>query len=202
MASSITSRLHYLNDGAHMLFSTSPQISSQLLSQFNKVTFDNELKLPESRQRQVCGACGNIMLPGRSSHIYPDRPVRKSSGRNRRCKKQPRQSKKFIVFDCDRCHRKTRQVLQSGPQSSLSTAKASRVPTASASANEDQTGHVIQKGQGQPSPAMANASSKKRAKARKQGDLKTLLAKKKDENKETDSSHGFGLDLMDFLRKT
>ncbi|KAH0569222.1 hypothetical protein GP486_000039 [Trichoglossum hirsutum] len=47
--------------------------------------------------------------------------------------------------------------------------------------------------------ASANASSKKRAKARKQGGLQALLAKKKEGD---EKRGGFGLDLMDLMKGT
>lgn len=47
--------------------------------------------------------------------------------------------------------------------------------------------------------ASANASSKKRAKARKQGGLQALLAKKKEGGEQKGD---FGLDLMDLMKGT
>jgi hypothetical protein len=51
-----------------------------------------------------------------------------------------------------------------------------------------------------PSSALANASSRKRAKIRKHGGLQALLAKSKEAGSHS-SGGGFGLDLLDFMKK-
>jgi hypothetical protein len=51
-----------------------------------------------------------------------------------------------------------------------------------------------------PGSALANASSRKRAKFRKQGGLQALLAKSKEADTRG-SAVGFGLDLLDLMKE-
>ena len=114
--------------------------------------------------------------------------------RNGEQRKDAPNPSKAIIYKCESCSRVTRfpiplptprnktRSLRQTPSSGtgvISASQAKASPTANA-------------------PLSTNASSKKRAKARKQSGLEAILAKKK--SSEARGS-GFGLDLMDFMKK-
>ncbi|KAI9829479.1 MAG: hypothetical protein M1819_006299 [Sarea resinae] len=65
----LRARLQFLHDTAHVLFATSPAISSHLLATSTSLALENDVKLPDARRRDFCNGCGNIMIPGYSSQI-------------------------------------------------------------------------------------------------------------------------------------
>lgn len=205
---SIKARARYLDESAHLLASTSPAISRHLRSQLHKVATDYNLGLSDAQKSGACGACGNLMIPGWTSRTYLD------NGRSIRNlkKKAPKQNEKAglkaVCNECLICNRVTRQPL---PAPSKAPGKEPANPISSkiaATASRKSIGTIIP---AEPcvgpltSPfnnasSFTNASSKRRAKARKQSGLQALLAKKKEESLGGGSSTGFGLDLMDFMK--
>jgi ribonuclease MRP protein subunit SNM1 len=108
---------------------------------------------------------------------------------------------KMVIYTCERCSRRTRESINTTiPRSSkrldtISHPRGSQTVTPF-KAPPSETHSAART----PSSASANASSRKRAKIRKQGGLQALLAK----SKETDargSTGGFGLDLLDLMKK-
>lgn len=184
----LSARLRYLNDSAHLLVSTAPVTSKYMMSQCNSLMFEHNLEQSESQKRNVCGACGTIMILGwhGTLEVESQRFRRRNKGR---LEQRPRgETTRAMVYTCGSCGRKTKQRLnipapvtrrksqlpQAGPLSSM------RHPSTPSTA---------------PS---ANASSKKRAKTRKQGGLEAILAKYKAAESR---GSGFGLDLMDLMKK-
>ncbi|KIN01277.1 hypothetical protein OIDMADRAFT_41876 [Oidiodendron maius Zn] len=159
----LSARLRYLNDSAHLLATTAPATSRYLMSRCNTLMFERDIEQSDTQRRNICGACGTIMVLGweGTMQLESQRP-------RRRCNSQkavPKTSK-AVVYKCESCSR-----------ANSSPVRASPVVNA---------------------PLSTNASSKKRAKARKQSGLEALLAKKKSSEATTT---GFGLNLMDFMKK-
>ena len=200
----LQARLRFLNDSAHLIAIGSPTTSAVLGSHYDKLLAENDLDLQaskkdqDSRRREVCGACGNLMIPGWSCHVVQENIKPKEAQRAKKISRKPTSKLgKAKVYSCLRCHRKTVQpvvareskVLLKKPivlksqtiQHAASAAPASIAEYASAT------------------PKSANAGSKKRAKARKRGGLQAMLAKSKTEPLGP-SLGGFGLDLMDLMK--
>jgi RNase P subunit RPR2 len=188
----LTARLRYLNDSAHLLATTAPATSKYLMSKCNSLMFDSNIEQSDSHKQKVCGACGTVMILGWEGKLQVE------SGRARRRKSTPKKATnnrvRAMVYKCESCGSKTRLDISPSPSSvpkdksvSLSHAnlRSSTLPTSNTSSLLLNT----------PPP-----QAKKRTKARKQGGLEAILARQK----ATDSrgSSGFGLDLLDFMKKT
>jgi ribonuclease MRP protein subunit SNM1 len=199
----ISARLKYLNDSAHLLVTSAPGTSAYLMSRCNGLMFDNGLDQSDAHKRHVCGACGNIMILGWTGTRQLESLKAQKGRRNARSTIQQSSSEKVktVVYTCQRCGRRTRQSINTNiprPSKTLDTtylSKASQIATPlRAPSSETHSGTRT------PSSASANASSRKRAKIRKQGGLQALLAKNR-ENDTRGSTGGFGLDLLDLMKK-
>ncbi|KAF7917224.1 uncharacterized protein EAE98_010329 [Botrytis deweyae] len=191
----LAARLRYLNESAHFLAKWAPTTSKYLVSQCNSLMFDHEIEQPDLSKRGSCSACGTIMILGSEgklevkSQSFKKKPIRKRA-------KGASRVEKAMIYTCGSCTKVTRHRLDSAPVASRSkngavqhgaVSKPSHLPAQNlTTANTTST----------PS---TNASSKKRAKNRKLGGLGALLAKQKASQT---SSSGFGLDLMDLMKKS
>jgi RNase P subunit RPR2 len=206
---SVVSRLRYLNDAAHLLAVESPAVSAQLLSQYKKIALENVLNPPDARRRDICGACGSIMVPGWTCHVR-SQPRRKTPRKRRKSKSRktaPSLALKIdgietnelkMVYNCQVCGRITRQILPK-KQPPRRPTRITAVPHPSIVNPSTPTRNLDSNKVESVKVASLNASSKKRAKARKQGGLQALLAKKKEGSEQRG---GFGLDLMDLMKGT
>jgi hypothetical protein len=190
-------RLKFLKESAHLLAFTSPATSAVLGSEHDRLLQSEELDLQASKKdwdahrRQMCGACGNLMIPGWSCYVFHEslRPTQRK--KNAGTKDLPK-AEKSIVYQCLRCHRKTVQTMPTRPprhvklSSEPSKTEAPSVVVVKESRRKD--GHVAKS---------VNASSKQRAKARKQSGLQAMLAKSKTQSS---GGSGFGLDLTDLMQ--
>ncbi|KAI9770585.1 MAG: hypothetical protein M1840_003176 [Geoglossum simile] len=207
---SVVARLRYLDGAAHLLSVESPAVSAQLLSQYNTTASENELNPSDARKRSVCGACGNIMVPGWTCNVRSQRSGRKKGSKRSLEKRRSSRSQKTgpssvpgangiemneleMVYECRVCGRATRQTLPKNPPPRRPARNTSPITGPLAPAK-----HLGADAIEPPKPAAANASSKKRAKARKQGGLQALLAKRKEVAEQTAD---FGLDLMDLMKR-
>jgi ribonuclease MRP protein subunit SNM1 len=184
----LLARLRYLNESAHLLAVGSPSTSRYLMLRSNSLMFDGSLELSDSQRQEVCGACGTIMVIGWQSSVRVEsRRLRRQRGT------YTNPAAKEIVLKCELCDRNTRfNVDQITPRRIVR-----RVDQAAKIATTRPTLQA-ESGPGNSNRGSANSNSKKRAKARK-GGLGALLANKK----ATDTRPaGFGLDLMDFMKKS
>ncbi|TVY82057.1 Uncharacterized protein LSUE1_G005548 [Lachnellula suecica] len=183
----LSARLRFLNDSAHLLVASAPETSRHLMSKHNYLLFDSYIDISDAQRRKACVACGTIMIMGWNGTLETQRTRRK--GKRREEASQPA---KVMVYKCESCGNKTRHPLPGPPRAIRSKATYSKaVPPSSSTATS--------LSKEPPAPTQSpNSSSKKRAKSRKQGSLQAILAKQKAQ--ETTGS-GFGLDLMDFMKK-
>lgn len=193
----LQARLRFLNDSAHLIAVGSPTTSAVLSSHYNKLLAENDLDLQaskkdqDSRRREVCGACGSLMIPGWSCHVIQGNIKPKEAQRAKKISRKPTSKlEKAKVYSCLRCHRKTVQPI---------VARESKVILKKPIVSKSQTIQHATSAAPASITESANASSKKRAKARKQGGLQAMLAKSKTESLGP-SSRGFGLDLMDLMK--
>ncbi|APA08507.1 hypothetical protein SS1G_02207 [Sclerotinia sclerotiorum 1980 UF-70] len=191
----LAARLRYLNESAHFLATSAPTTSKYLMSQCNYLMFEHEIEQPESRKRQSCGACGTIMILGWEGKLE----VKSQSSNKKRYHKKPAvasSEQKAVIYTCGSCSKKTRHRL--GPAPVVSRSEMSTIQRGGVSKNGSVPAQSSTTTNITVTPS-TNASSKKRAKNRKLGGLGALLAKQKASEA---SSSGFGLDLMDLMKKT
>lgn len=188
-------RFKYLQEAARILAISSPAVSAELgatrirLLEERNADLEATPKERDALRRELCCACGNLMLPGWSCGVAQERrpadPTKKKKGdaieKKSRCESD-------LVYTCLRCHRKTTKNLPLPP--ARRTQIAGRVSKIHRPAPTDDAG----KTETNKGVKTANASSKQRAKARK-GGLQAMLAKSK-----TQGSASQGLDLMDFMQ--
>ncbi|KAI0853918.1 hypothetical protein F5Y00DRAFT_62595 [Daldinia vernicosa] len=182
--------LVFLTDAAHLLMKTAPETSAYLMTRRNSLILHNDLEQSDSQRQHVCGACGHIMIPGQGSELKMEtkmNPQRKKLKRKNNSSKvitgkSAPTAERRKKFTCGMCGRYTDIVLP--PVAPISR----RRPLKSAPA-------LIPS---EPSKVSASASSKKRAKSRKQG-LQALLQQA--QSSASKPQTGLGLSLSDFMSK-
>ncbi|KAH7397079.1 hypothetical protein BKA66DRAFT_408931 [Pyrenochaeta sp. MPI-SDFR-AT-0127] len=182
-------RANFLQEAAHLLTAYSPAGAAFLGSARDKLIEDADLELQpkemEALRRQVCGACGNIMIPGWSCKVSIHSQRHTQEGKRKALPQKSTKADKATFYACARCHRETTQTFP--PRSS----RLLRKPIAQ---SDEKPVLDLKKSRHDDSkaPKTVNASSKQRQKARK-GGLQAMLEK----DKKPSSSPG-ELDLMDF----
>lgn len=195
----MSARLRHLNNAAQLMSTGSPETSAYLMSQVNQLMFDHEIETPESHRRYACGACGSIMIPGWTSSVEKEALQTKSLRQNTRSgagfsklQKDHAAEKTTgitsLLYKCNLCGKNTRH---RQPNQTIPAYRRGKRATQSIPLAAPATLTVAEK-------SSASTSSKKRARARKQGGLQALLAAKKESG---GSTTGFGLDLMDLMKK-
>jgi len=190
---SFQSRLNFLKQSAHLLALHSPTTAAVLGAEHDRLLQHEELDLHapkkdwDAHRRQVCGACGNLMIPGWSCNIS-HRHVQAGTGRT-----NPSRAQKEIVYGCLRCYRETTQPLQTRTPKHVSRFTEPTKPSSAAAHTAKET-----RADDAKVTKSSNAGSKQRAKARKQSGLQAMLAKSKAQD--SSGSKGFGLDLMDLMQ--
>jgi RNase P subunit RPR2 len=155
------------------------------MSRRNSIIFESGRDRSEAQKRDACGACGTIMIPGWESTIQlPREQIRKGKNKILQAAKT-----KVVVYTCEACGRKTCYSLDK-PQISRHTPGSLKSNMTEPSATPEAVSAI-------PS---STSSSRKRGKSRKQGSLEALLARQKPSDPR--GSGGFGLNLMDFMKKS
>jgi RNase P subunit RPR2 len=185
----LSARLRYLNDSAHLLANTAPSTSRQLRSRCDVLMSENDLAPSDAHRQDACGACGTIMVLGWVGTMKTGpQPSRR---RKPRPDGQAIKQTKALIYECKTCHRKTRFPLSEPPPATRykNPSSTSRLLSTSQSLTKPMPSSLVPE---------ARSNSKKRAKARKRGGLEALLTAKK----AGPEASGFGLDLMDFMKKS
>ncbi|KAI1123487.1 hypothetical protein F5Y10DRAFT_251783 [Nemania abortiva] len=205
----VPATLSFLTDAAHLLALTSPETSAHLMSQRNSFMFCNDLDQPDVQRQRVCGCCGHVMIAGHRDLLKIESSKiarkRKSSSSSQKAKEIPPRSGCQKTLTCAKCGRytkisippaarvpKRRPNQTSTPLPMVTIAGASDVTASSRSASAPRAAALSSS---EPAKTSANASSKKRAKNRKQG-LQALLQ----QSSTSRSQAGLGLSLADFMR--
>lgn len=196
----LNARIKFLDYSARRFQDTAPSTSAYLMHQRNTVADEHGKALNKAQLKDICKACGSMLLPDVTCKTGV---VDLSAARRKKRKLDAPESEspaKQNRLECLLCHRVTVTPLQlpqkPGLWQSAKLTGLAKQPHNPVSGNElalDVTSMKTEK------PASTNASSKKRAKARKQGGLQALLERSK--GMESRSS-ALGLDLMDFMKKT
>jgi len=189
----ITARLRFLEDSAKLMSATSSATSAYLMSQVNQLMFDHEIEPSESHRRYACGACGSLMIAGWTSTLKKEttsrRPITKAKAGHSRPKKDENHRKtraSVLVYKCNLCTNDTKHRI---PNYDTPAFRRGHKKLAQSASSQTSSIKVSKSNS-------ANTNSKKRSRARK-GGLQALLAAKKDNG----ASPGFGLDLMDLMKK-
>ncbi|PYI36798.1 hypothetical protein BP00DRAFT_3747 [Aspergillus indologenus CBS 114.80] len=186
-------RLEYLKSSASFLEAASPSTAAHLMSVHNNIIRDEFKPLNQRHQEFACGACGSLRNSKSTRTIQVSKRRKKLAGLS---------AEGATVLICRRCRRRT--VKPSRKESIRSNAPVVPVTTVlNAVATQSSTSTRPLPGQPVPAPAdqdkavksAENASSKKRAKSRKQGGLQALMASKQQ------SRPASSLDLFDFLQQ-
>ncbi|KAL4773131.1 hypothetical protein BDW60DRAFT_206433 [Aspergillus nidulans var. acristatus] len=173
-----TPRLNFLKDSASFLSSTSPSTAAYLMSAHNAIFYEDHRPLNQRLHDSFCGACGS---PRESEHTKVV-SVKKNSQKRVSSSLKGQTADGATVFKCLRCRRRT--------VTPTRTSKGAPLTASTVDSNAK-----TQPAQVSASKTAENASSKKRAKARKQGGLQALLA-----TKQSQSGPSKSLDLFDFLQ--
>lgn len=164
----LTGTIDYLTNAAHLLHTSSPQISAHLMSQRSSILSTFAISISDNQRQHVCSACGHIMIAYQETllKVETSRAIRKRRGKKsasaaeRATIEQP--PTKAKVIQCGNCQRTTKIQLPHPGPAKRHKARIQPVAKKAAVAAE-------------PPKATANATSKKRAKNRKAG-LQALLS--------------------------
>lgn len=193
--SDFSPQLNFLRDSAHSLHLSSPSTAAYLLGTHNQILHEHSKPLNQRQKDTFCGACGTI----RDSQSTRDIQVREK-GTSRLSSKNI-SGGRATVYKCPRCSRRTVKPLRKTPilyNPHILTTGTSAVPVVPSSSSTTEAPaaqtppQLAPEDRGKVSKTAENASSKKRAKARKQGGLQALLASKQQSQP--------SLDLFDFLQ--
>ncbi|KAI2632465.1 hypothetical protein GGS26DRAFT_77610 [Hypomontagnella submonticulosa] len=189
--------LGFLTDAAHLLMKTAPETSAYLMAQRNSLMFHHDLEQSDMQRQHVCGACGHIMVPGQGSELELE--TSKAVRRKRVEKNSSAAASKTALaagcrkrFTCGMCGRYTDISIPPAPPMSR------RRPLKPVKSLAPNVAHPNVSALTEPVKVSANASSKKRAKSRKQG-LQALLQQAQSSTSKPQS--GLGLSLSDFMMK-
>ncbi|KAL4779032.1 hypothetical protein BJX76DRAFT_106676 [Aspergillus varians] len=180
-------RLNFLKDSAGSLSSMSPSTAAYLMSAHNAIFHEEQKPLNQRLLESFCGACGS---PRNNEWTKTASIKKKTLKRVTSSLAKGLTADGATVYKCQRCRRRT--VTQSRTTSRAVSAPVPVVDSQPSTSTATTTLPV----QVSASKTGDNASSKKRAKARKQGGLQALLATKQSRG---DSSQS--LDLFDFLQQ-
>ncbi len=195
-------RANYLQHAAHLLAISSPSAAAFLGSARDRLIEDAELTLSPKElaatRREICGACGNLLVPGWSCKVSNRAEQTRKKLMEKELKK-PEQAlestrpEKGAVYTCLRCHRETVHKIQQR-QPSRANRRGKTIAETLQQTIQDEKNFVLRNNDGgEARNNTINANSKQRQKARK-GGLLAMLEK----NKAANSSSSSALDWMDF----
>ncbi|KKK12403.1 hypothetical protein P175DRAFT_0520452 [Aspergillus ochraceoroseus IBT 24754] len=194
-------RLDFLRDSASSLNSASPSTAAYLMSVHNGIYRDEHKAFNQRQHETFCAACGAPRKAESTKTILIKNNKRKTAAQA--AKGLPTNG--VTIYQCLRCRRRTVRLGCKDPAQGNSAPKSMphTAPTAPIVIPQLSTPPTVTAAPVSSSTDLAktiksaeNASSKKRAKARKQGGLQALLAAKQSQTKASPS-----LDLFDFLQQ-
>ncbi|RAL12959.1 ribonuclease P Rpr2/Rpp21/SNM1 subunit [Aspergillus homomorphus CBS 101889] len=189
-------RLEFLRSSASSLEAASPSTAAYLMSVHNSIIRDEFKPLNQRQQEAACGACGSLRNAKSTRTIQVAKRKKKPAGLS---------GEGATVMICLRCHRRTikpskketlRSVAPPAAAPVTATLNSAEAQSSTSTTPLSQQSTPAPKDQGKGVKSAENASSKKRAKSRKQGGLQALMASKQ-QSRSTSSS----LDLFDFLQQ-
>ncbi|KAI4250021.1 MAG: hypothetical protein L6R42_008808 [Xanthoria sp. 1 TBL-2021] len=193
----LDARLRFLDRSARLLNQTAPATSAHLMMERNTVAEEHGKALNKSQMQDICKTCGtifNVDLASTSTPIHPD--VASSKGRNWEITPDHVSLNKQSNNECHVCRR---MVVTSSFQSQQYSRNIQRKAAAWAKLSGNIASPSLEHDLVNVEKVIpANISSKKRAKARKQGGLQAMLKKAKGTNLQSSDN---GLNLMDLIKE-
>ncbi len=189
-----SAQLKYLHEAGRHLAVAAQTTSAVLEMQYDRLVFDHNLVVTETRRHEICGACGNLLTSGGSNLLkdsFPSGKLRKESARVDTVQPVPGSSG-GPVYTCSRCHRKTLQVVHAD-FTNFKSSPRQRDPMSATRA--PLTGFVGATGSN--TEAASSSDRKKRAIVRKQGELLTMIARSR---RDLSLAGSTGLGLMEFMK--
>lgn len=201
-------KVRFLEASARHYASSAPETSAHLMAQRNIAAAESGVSLNKTQSSGSCKACGSTFIPGwtsRTSITTKGGKVKRAKvGSKKKLRTNASDLPKYLKVDCLICYRYEERLLQGSRDKSKNplhvSPKEARIRSeAQQSSSRTHDSSVAFTRQVQASePLATNTSSKKRAKARKQGGLQAMLEKSK---ASTGPSSGFGLDLLDLMKQ-
>lgn len=199
--SATQAKFKFLNAAALEYAILAPGTSSHLMQVHNTEAVVTGLSVSDNKAISSCKACGTVLMPTQTSRKTVFRADLTKERSSKARPKRPRSKRsppklngvKIVKVECLKCHRFEETQLKpppavkfrGGAADKVSNSAHEKVVTASRAAMQSQK------------PVNTNASSKQRAKARKQSSLQAMLEKSKAST--TGPSQGFGLGLLDLM---
>ena len=188
----LTARLKHLDGAARLLADTAPEISRHLMLKHNALMFDKEIDMPNERRKHVCGACGTIIKPQVNGKLETKPKARKKAATKAAGHARTSSSKQCRVrlYTCKICDRYTRTIshypagIRHHRQHTPADTEASPTVTTVSKPTDSARPHTI---------------ATKKSKSARKGGLSALLAQQKSSQS---NSSGFGLNLLDFMKKS
>ncbi|KAL1985390.1 hypothetical protein VTN96DRAFT_7951 [Rasamsonia emersonii] len=203
MSSESGLRLNFLRNSATFLSSQSPSTAAHLIAVHNHILHEDFKPLKPRQHESFCGACGSPRKPEYTKTIKIGQKGKARASQSLSKETQRSIQGGAIVYKCLRCHKRT--VLQqqnAKPQKLHSTPPTQEASTLTKSSTEKSSSQPVSETPAVPTVPKStseNASSKKRAKARKQAGLQALVASK--QRSQAANSASSSLDLFDFLQQ-
>lgn len=198
----LDARTHFLENSARSLQGIAPSTSAHLMHERDAVAEERGKTLNKTQFKDICRACGTILVADMTSKVDLIESCNKRMRKKRKMDIHEHvgsQAKQTWRIECLCCRRVTRSSLQyKQPQEYGNASQGAAPPKNSQSALAESELPSSSTKTELAKPESANASSKKRAKARKQGGLQALLEKSKGLKSQY---AGPGLDLMDFMKE-
>lgn len=187
----LEARLRFLHNSSRLLQSAAPSTSAHLMLERNIVAEQHERVLDQSQLKDICRACGTILI----AHSTSKTEILDSPFAGRIAKRGGFAGRKSGTekHECLACRRVTTRPVVKSQQKFEKERRPLNLGQPSKLVISPSKSDVTEAENSTP----ANASSKRRAKARKQGGLQAMLEKSKGS---TSQSAGMSLDLMDFMK--
>ncbi|KAL8769509.1 MAG: hypothetical protein Q9209_004570 [Squamulea sp. 1 TL-2023] len=191
----LDARLQFLDRSARRLNGIVPATSAHLMLERNIVAEEHSKALNKSQTKDVCKACGTISIPDVTSRAGLAYPYIASSRKGKDgLTPDPTVLGAQTKIECRMCHRvivtTSPRLRRYSPESVVNTTRKT-----DSSENAIVLNSTFEVGR---TATPRNMSSKRRAKARKQGGLQAMLEKAKG----TDlKSADTGLNLMDLMKQ-
>ncbi|MCJ1339434.1 hypothetical protein MMC09_004723 [Bachmanniomyces sp. S44760] len=184
-------RIRYLDEAAKAYVTLAPATSAYLGLCQAVFRREQEKPLRASEEHGACTACGTLLRPGENCEVKILAQGKADSNSTKRSDSHDTISvestlEHSIITECVTCRRYTK--VASPSNRNVNQTNRSSIQGA---VTESATPHLA---------IQTRAKARKgRAKERKNGGLQALLAKSKEQNQR---SAGFGLDLMDLMKKS
>lgn len=182
-------RLQFLESAALILAQTAPETSRHLMSTHLNLLADGALPVSPIHARNVCRACGTLMLSHQDTDIRTKSVKLKSKAKTRHTTSE-KALEKMVVYTCGACSRQTRHRVPCPTRTRKSNLALQPIsePLSKASSTD---AILVQ------ASSTSKETSRRRQKSKNSG-LEALLAKRKAADAQNSSSQ---FDLFDMMKK-